>query len=401
MRGGRFTRVARDAAVVACVAALAAVSAPAAAHAAGSCTAAEHDYTITYTGKVFSAPNLLAGATCPNTPVFDAADSDTNSPTSGATFSWSATNNGTLTYHPDITTKWSGVDLFSYAVKDSVDGTVAWGTIQITIVPVIATPTFSTLVNHALGVAAPGALKLDVAGDAGRVAFDATSAPGGPVRDDTNGAFAYTPPHNFTGTDSFGYTVYDVDLDILYSGSVLVHVTLPPPPPPAKPKGYWMVGATGIVYPFGQVKRYGDAPTAFATHLEPTPSRLGYWVVDAFGRVYAFGDAHNYGGVASLGANEIVSSLSATPTGKGYWLFTNRGRVVARGDARFFGDVHALPLNGPVVGSIATPSGNGYFMVASDGGIFAFGDARFHGSMGGRFLHRPIVGMAATPSGRG
>ncbi|MEW6476739.1 MAG: S8 family serine peptidase [Actinomycetota bacterium] len=191
-----------------------------------------------------------------------------------------------------------------------------------------------------------------------------------------------------------------------------------PPPAPAPPPigrpgdstgpsgaGYWMVGADGAVYSFGNARALGNAPVGAATavDLEPTRSGQGYWVVDDTGRVFAFGDAAWHGNVAPavLVRGERVTSLSGTPSGGGYWAFTTRGRVLAFGDAPFLGDVHALPLNGEVLDSIPTPSGHGYYLVAADGGIFAFGDARFTGSMGGRRLNAPVQSLVPDPDGSG
>jgi calcineurin-like phosphoesterase family protein len=183
-------------------------------------------------------------------------------------------------------------------------------------------------------------------------------------------------------------------------------------PPEARPAagpapdapGYWMLGASGAVYPFGAAGAFGDGAAGVpAVQLEPTPSGQGFWVLQGDGRVGRFGDAAPLGDVAlsGLSAGEALSSLSATPSGRGYWVFTNRGRALPFGDAPFLGDVSALRLNGAVLGSVATRSGRGYYMVASDGGIFAFGDARFSGSMGGERLNSPVRSLVPTRSGGG
>ncbi|HEV7864470.1 MAG TPA: hypothetical protein VGR20_17305 [Acidimicrobiia bacterium] len=168
--------------------------------------------------------------------------------------------------------------------------------------------------------------------------------------------------------------------------------------------GYWMLGADGKVYPFGEAKTAAAGPAGIAAvDLEPTPSGQGYWILTADGKVTPSGDAPAVGNldVTRLSTGEQVTSLSATPSGKGYWIFTNRGRVVAFGDAAFHGDVSALKLNGPVLDSVATPTGAGYYLVASDGGIFAFGDARFAGSMGGRHLNAPVQSLVPDSDGKG
>jgi hypothetical protein len=174
----------------------------------------------------------------------------------------------------------------------------------------------------------------------------------------------------------------------------------------AKGVGYWMVGADGKVYEFGQAKNMGGAalpPGVEAVDLEPTPSGHGYWVADSTGGVYAFGDARYLGGPDSLAVarDEHVTSLSATPSGNGYWMFTDKGKVLTFGDAAHFGDMARVRLNGPVLDSIPTPSGKGYYMVASDGGIFAFGDAKFFGSMGDRKLNAPVQSLVPDGDGAG
>ncbi len=170
--------------------------------------------------------------------------------------------------------------------------------------------------------------------------------------------------------------------------------------------GYWMVGAGGTVYAFGEARWLGNAAVPAgvdAVDLEPTPSDAGYWVVDGRGTVSSFGDAARLGSVnaGELAAKEKVTSLSATPSGRGYWIFTNRGRVLPFGDAVSYGDMAKVALNGPVLDSIPTPSGRGYYMVASDGGIFAFGDARFYGSMGNKKLNAPVQSLVPDGDGAG
>ena len=142
---------------------------------------------------------------------------------------------------------------------------------------------------------------------------DLTSAHGATVTVNEDGSFRYVPKHNFKGNDTFVYEVSDIDFDYDWPGTVTIHVISqppPPPPPPAKPKGYWMVGSTGIVYSFGQVARYGNAPTSSVAHLEPTPSKRGYWVVNSNGAVFAFGDAKPYGSARPVCDRARASAVS-------------------------------------------------------------------------------------------
>jgi hypothetical protein len=182
--------------------------------------------------------------------------------------------------------------------------------------------------------------------------------------------------------------------------------TGPTNPPAGHRSGYWMVGADGRVYPFGDSKAYGNAaptPGFQAVDVKATSSGDGYWIIDGAGKVSALGDAtfHGQPDAAALRAGEHVTSLSPTASGAGYWIFTDQGRVLPFGDAVSYGDMSGTKLNGPVLGSIPTPSGKGYYMVASDGGIFAFGDAVFQGSMGGRRLNAPVEALVPAGPSRG
>jgi len=212
--------------------------------------------------------------------------------------------------------------------------------------------------------------------------------------------------------------VLDSGSDTCRSESPPMTLTTAPSAPPAAPtapgsapqgggrRGYWMVGADGAVYGFGDSRSFGNARPASgaeAVDLEPTPSGNGYWILDSAGGISAFGDAvlRPASNGATLPAGEHATSLSSTPDGGGYWVFTNRGRVLTYGNAVGFGDMAKVALNGPVLDSIATPSGRGYYMVASDGGIFAFGDAAFYGSMGGHKLAAPVQSLVPDSDGKG
>jgi hypothetical protein len=212
-----------------------------------------------------------------------------------------------------------------------------------------------------------------------------------------------------TFTDSF--TITDANPGQPVTSSTSPPATSPPTSThtngPSR-SGYWMLGADGHVYPFGDAGGYGDVEATLprggaAVDIEPTPLKKGYWVLDAAGHVSAFGDAPALAkpDLSRLVPGEAAASLSATPSGRGYWLFTSRGRVVPVGDAPFLGDVSNLSLTGPVLDSVATPSGNGYYMVASDGGVFAFGDARFDGSMGNKKLNAPVKSLVPDGDGAG
>jgi hypothetical protein len=315
---------------------------------------------------------------------------------------WNAS--GAFVYTPPE--DYSGLDYISYVIQDRAnldEANQADGVVEVTVKPIVRNDAYTTLRNKPLIVGpAQGVFANDAGVDPSLNYFypDFTTK-GGALSVNEDGSFEYTPPPNFTGTDTFVYEVSDINFDADWPGTATIQVNPPTPPPPPKPKGYWMVGQSGTVYPFGQVQNWGNANSLGVVDIEPTPSKKGYWIANAFGQVFRFGDAKSLGNAGTLRRNEFVSSISSTPTGNGYWLFTNRGRVFHKGDAKFFGDMRNVALNGPVVGSVATPSGKGYYMVGSDGGIFAFGDAKFYGSMGGQPLNKPVNGIVPDGDGKG
>ncbi|MCZ7527379.1 MAG: hypothetical protein M5U14_13970 [Acidimicrobiia bacterium] len=169
--------------------------------------------------------------------------------------------------------------------------------------------------------------------------------------------------------------------------------------------GYYVLGADGGVFAFGDARFYGSTGGMRLNQpivgMAATPSGKGYWLVAADGGIFGFGDAGFFGSTGAIRLHQPIVGMAATPSGKGYWLVAADGGVFAFGDAGFFGSTGAIRLHQPIVGMAATPSGKGYWLVAADGGIFSFGDAGFFGSAGGRSLSQPITGMAASPGGGG
>ena len=160
----------------------------------------------------------------------------------------------------------------------------------------------------------------------------------------------------------------------------------------------------GGILPFGDATGYGTLDVALSsviTGMAPTPDGKGYWLVGADGGVFTFGDAGFFGSLGALKLAGPIVGMASTPDGKGYWLVALDGGVFALGDATFYGSMGAVHLTQPVVGMAGTPDGKGYWLVAADGGVFSFGDATFYGSMGAKKLAADITGMAPTPDGKG
>ncbi len=156
-------------------------------------------------------------------------------------------------------------------------------------------------------------------------------------------------------------------------------------------------GPAAAAWPTGQ----GLVLKAPVVDVAATPSGNGYWMVGADGGIFSFGDAPYYGSAASLPLARPIVAMAPTPSGHGYWLVASDGGVFAFGDAGFYGSTGGLDLDQPVVGLEPTPDGHGYWIVAADGGVFAFGDAGYYGSAVGLSPGSPIVGLAPAAGGLG
>jgi hypothetical protein len=204
--------------------------------------------------------------------------------------------------------------------------------------------------------------------------------------------------------------------------------------------GYWLVGADGGVFSFGQAAFYGSTGAKHLNQpivgIHATPDGLGYWEVASDGGVFAFGDAGFYGSTGAMHLNQPIVGIQPTSDGGGYWLVASDGGVFAFGDAAFHGSATGLSPTSTIVGLAATPDGGGYWeaaangsvfafgdavygggapssgatvgisalgtgyrLVASDGGVFTFGGAPFFGSAGGQYLNKPMIGISATQTG--
>jgi len=164
--------------------------------------------------------------------------------------------------------------------------------------------------------------------------------------------------------------------------------------------GYWLVGADGGVFTFGQVGFFGSSG---AVHLNApivgmaaTPDGEGYWQVASDGGVFAFGDALFYGSTGGIHLNKPIVAMTSTPDGRGYWLVAADGGVFAFGDASFYGSAVNLAPTSAIVGIASSPDGKGYWEAAANGAVFAFGDASYDG---GASSAQPIVGISALGGG--
>ena len=59
--------------------------------------------------------------------------------------------------------------------------------------------------------------------------------------------------------------------------------------------------------------------------MAATANGGGYWLVGADGGVFTFGDAAFYGSAGNLRLTRPVVGMAATADGKGYWLVASDG----------------------------------------------------------------------------
>jgi hypothetical protein len=162
--------------------------------------------------------------------------------------------------------------------------------------------------------------------------------------------------------------------------------------------GYFMVGADGGVFAFGDAHFEGSCPqiggcNGAAVAVMPDATGNGYWLVTATGHVYTFGDAPYYGAPGP----ELVPVTSAvrTPDGKGYWILFANGSIGAYGDAANLGSpAGRLGTSNPATAIFSTGDGDGYWVGSATGEVFAYGDAPYDGGMAGTHLNGSII--AAT-----
>ena len=200
----------------------------------GCPAAADDAYTTAFNVKLsVAAPGVLANdsgpsTTDPNGPTtVDVADSDTTS--------WNGADvaihsNGSFTYTPDPTNPFTGIDSFDYYIQDS-QGDTDFATAYITVTPTVRDDSYKAHINQTLKVGPPGIFANDLGVDPTSVTFDVRSAHNGPVDVANDGSFTYTPPHNFSGTDTFAYQVFDLDLDIQYGATARILVANAPSAP--------------------------------------------------------------------------------------------------------------------------------------------------------------------------
>jgi len=87
----------------------------------------------------------------------------------------------------------------------------------------------------------------------------------------------------------------------------------------------------------------GVGVTDPSVSMASTATGNGYWVLGADGGIFSFGDAVFHGSVPGIGCEDATGvELAATSTGLGYYVLSSDGKVFPFGDAPGFGDPSGL-----------------------------------------------------------
>jgi hypothetical protein len=100
--------------------------------------------------------------------------------------------------------------------------------------------------------------------------------------------------------------------------------------------------------------------------MSPTASGGGYWLVGADGGVFTFGNARFFGSLGATSISGWINAMAATSSGDGYWLANANGDVYHFGDAVFRGDNVETARAEPIVQIARTPDGDGYWLLEPD-----------------------------------
>jgi hypothetical protein len=193
----------------------------------------DDNYTVPFGQKltVPAATGLLANDEGPPGTRIQFADqcTDTSSFWTDATFN--VKSDGSFTYTPAGPSEpYSGDDSLTYCIIDPATGNEDdTGTVNITVLAVARDDSYGTRVNTPLTVSAPGLVANDLGIDSSSIILDTTTAHGGTIDDNFDGAFVYTPPTDYQGPDTFSYTGWDIDADHQYWATVTIYVDGTPP----------------------------------------------------------------------------------------------------------------------------------------------------------------------------
>ncbi|MGD1053834.1 MAG: Ig-like domain-containing protein, partial [Candidatus Dormibacteria bacterium] len=168
---------------------------------------------------------------------------------------------GSLTYTPTGT--YSGPDSFTYVAEDPYGRTSSPATVSLSVLPAPQNQTDTTALDTAYTQAAPGLLTGAV-GSSLSLVSNTDPAHGTVSVTDSTGAFTYTPDTDWSGVDTFTFTVAD-----LYDQTATATVTMDVPPS-VQPAAYTASGTSPLVVA-APGPLAGDAGTGLTVTSHTTP----------------------------------------------------------------------------------------------------------------------------------
>ena len=227
-----------------------------------------------------------------------------------------------------------------------------------------------------------------------------------------------TPNHGYwlVGSDGGIFTFGSAQF---YGSTGSIHLQRPEVSitPTSNDGGYWLVASDGGIFSFGDAGFYGSIPglglapagsglphslNAPIVGMVPSADGGGYFMVGADGGVFTFGDAKFEGSCPGIGGCPGGAAVAVMPdsTGNGYWVVTAGGYVTPFGDAASPGEPG--PLSEPVVSAVRSYDGNGYYLLYPNGVVYNFGDALNYGSANGEVGgFNPATTIFTTADGDG
>ncbi|MCC6076110.1 Ig-like domain-containing protein, partial [Pseudomonas sp. GCM10022188] len=194
-----------------------------------------HTVTITVTAAVDLTAVADSISTAEDTPVNGTVASN-DSTSSGGALSFAKAGDpahgsvvvnadGTYTYTPDA--NWSGADSFDYTVTDVASGESLTRTVTITVTAAVDLTAVADSISTAEDTPVSGDVSAnDSTTSGGALSFAKAGDPAhGSVVVNTDGTYTYTPDANWSGADSFDYTVTDAASGESLTRTVTVTVT--------------------------------------------------------------------------------------------------------------------------------------------------------------------------------
>ncbi|MBS0648809.1 MAG: tandem-95 repeat protein [Verrucomicrobia bacterium] len=223
-------------------------------------------------------------------------------------YDMTSTSGGTIVMQPDGTyiynppNDFSGTDNFNYVATDS-SGNPTTGTVTITVLPVAENDFGTTPANTVLNGST--VFTNDMGSGLMLIAYDHTSVQGGTVvMNMMDGTYVYTPPSNFSGLDTFTYTVQDQDGDMSVA---TVSITV-------LPVAVNDTGTTPANTPLNQMTSVlsNDAGTGLTVTAYDTASLQGGTIVMQTNGTYLYTPPFNYSGPDSFNYTATDSNSSTT-----------------------------------------------------------------------------------------